>query len=199
MRSWFPLLLAVTAAHPASAQRTVRLALGGTWSSDLARDAVLDNTVLTLGVAPGGTVGVAVPITPNGSYRLVIEAGYSTSTLSASSDAGNAGNLSRVATISTVAMLDGAIHGALRWQAGGGLLFYRPAEKQGVFLDGGVRRYQLAGGMSWTHPLTPVLSLLILGRYSFHEFITPVLGARGYSSYQSIHRAGLQVGVERRF
>lgn len=199
MRLWPLLVLVIAMAHPVAAQRTVRVALGGTWSSDLARDAVLDNTVLKLAVAPGGLLGVAIPITPNGGYRLLIEAGYASASLSASSDAGNAGDLGRVATISTVAMLDGAIHGALRWQAGGGLLFYRPASKAGVFLDGGLRRYQVAGGMSWNHPITPSLSVLILGRYSFHEFITPILVSRGYSSYQSVHRAGLQVGVERRF
>lgn len=193
------MILAVAAIHPAGAQRTVRLALGVTRSSDLAHDATLDNTVLKLGLAPGATIGLGVPINSAGTYRVVLEASYGSSKMSVSDSTGSASELGSVATITTSAMLDGRVRGALRWQAGAGILFYRPAEHGGVFLEGGVRRYLLSGGMSWSRPLTPDLSLLVLGRYSFQEFITPTLVARGYSSYQTVHRLGIHAGIERRF
>ena len=199
MKRWLSLILAVAVMHRAGAQRTVHLALGLTRSSDLAHDATLDNTVLKLALAPGATIGLGWPINAAGTYRVIFEAGYGTSKMSASDSTGGTSDLGSVATITTSAMLDGRVRGALRWQAGAGILFYRPAEHSGVFLEGAVHRYLLSGGLSWTRPLTPDLSLLVLGRYSFQEFITPTLVARGYSSYQTVHRLGLHAGVERRF
>ena len=199
MRHWLPWILGLTLLHPAGAQRTMRLALGVTRSTDLARDAVLDNTALKLGLAPSATVGLAFPINAAGTYRLVMEAAYGTSKMTATDSTGGTSDLGSVATITVRAMLDGRVRGALRWQAGAGILFYRPASRSGVFLNGAPHRYLVTGGMSWTHPLTADLNLLLLGRYSFQEFITPILVTRGYSSYQSVHRLGLHVGVERRF
>ena len=193
------MILAVAILHPAGAQRTVRVALGMTRSGDLVHDATLDNTVLKLAIAPSATIGVALPINAAKTYRLVVEAAYGRSTMTATDSTGGSADLGAVTTITTSAMLDGRVHGALRWQAGAGILFYRPANQSGVFLDGPVRRYLISGGMSWTHPLTPDLSVLVLGRYSFQEFITPILVSRGYSSYQSVHRVGVHVGIERRF
>lgn len=199
MRPWLSVILGLTFLHPAGAQRTVRLALGATWTSDLTHDAILDNTVLKLAVAPSATVGVAFPVNAAGTYRLVMEAGYGTSKMTASDSTGGTSDLGSVATITTTAMVDGHLRGALRWQAGAGILFYRPASHSGVFLEGPVHRYVATGGLSWTRPITPDLNLLVLGRYSFQEFITPILVARGYSSYQTVHRLGLHLGVERRF
>ena len=199
MRSWLPVILGLTLFQPAGAQRTVRLTLGATRSSDLAHDAILDNTVLKLAVAPSATVGVAVPINAAGSYRLVMEAAYGTSKMTASDSTGGTSDLGSLATITTSAMVDGRLHEALRWQLGAGILFYRPASRSGVFLDGPTHRYLATAGVSWTRPITPGLDLLVLGRYSFQEFITPILVTRGYSSYQTVHRLGLHVGVERRF
>lgn len=192
-------MLGLTLLQPAGAQRTVRLALGVTRSSALAHDAILDNTVLKLALAPSATVGVAFPINAAGSYRLVMEAAYGTSKMTASDSTGGTSDLGSLATITTSAMVDGYLRGALRWQVGAGILFYRPANHSGVFLEGPIHRYLATGGMSWTHPITADLNLLVLGRYSFQEFITPILVARGYSSYQTVHRLGLHVGVERRF
>ena len=194
------MVLGLFLVRPVGAQRTARLTLGVTASTDLVQDATLDNTVLKLAPAPNATIGLALPINAAGTYRLVLEGGYGTSKMTAAdSNGGGRSDLGSVATITTTAMLDGAVRGQLRWQAGGGILFYRPASRSGVFLGGAVHRYLVTGGMSWTHPLTPDLSLLALGRYSFQEFTTPILLARGYSSYQSVHRLGIHVGVERRF
>lgn len=199
MRRWLPLILVVAVLHPAGAQRTVRLALGVTRSGDLVHDATLDNTVLKLALAPSATIGVALPINAAKTYRVLVEASYGSSKMSAADSTGGTSDLGSVATITTTAMVDGRVRGALRWQAGAGVLFYRPADQSGIFLQGAVHRYLVSGGMSWTHPLTPDLSVLVLGRYSFQEFITPILVARGYSSYRSVHRFGMHVGVERRF
>ena len=199
MRPWLPVILGLTLLHPAGAQRTVRLTLGATRSSDLAHDAILDNTVLKLAVAPSATIGVAVPINAAGSYRLVMEAAYGTSKMTAGDSNGGTSDLGSLATITTRAMVDGHLRGAVRWQVGAGMLFYRPANHSGVFLEGPTHRYLATAGMSWSRPITRGLDLLVLGRYSFQEFITPILVTRGYSSYQTVHRLGLHVGVERRF
>lgn len=199
MHRWLPILLLTATAHPAVAQRTVRFTIGATRSGDLVHDAVLDQSRLQLAVAPTATVGLALPINAASSYRVVLEAALGSSKLSASDANGGPTDLGRVTTIGTSATLDGRIDGPLRWQAGVGVLFYRPAISQGVFLAGGTSRYMVTGGLSWSHPLASRLDLLLLGRYAFHEFRTATLVSRGYSSYQSVHRIGLQVGLERRF
>lgn len=199
MRRRLILLLLVAAIHPAGAQRSVHLALGATRSADLVHDARLDNTALKLATAPTATLGVALPINASGSHRVVIEAGYGSSSMTATDSRAGASDLGRVATLSALAMLDGKLTGVLRWQAGVGVLVYQPSTKGGVFLSGGTHRYLVGGGLSYSRPLTKALDLLVLGRYSFHEFTTPTLVERGYSSYQSVHRVSVLVGVERRF
>src|SRR3990172_9705055 len=117
MKRWLSLILALAVMHRAGAQRTVHLALGLTRSSDLAHDATLDNTVLKLALAPGATIGLGWPINAAGTFRVIFEAGYGTSKMSASDSTGGTSDLGSVATITTSAMLDGRVRGALRSQA----------------------------------------------------------------------------------
>ena len=77
---------------------------------------------------------------------------YARSPLNVISTTGTNGNdqLAPVATVTTLLLAEGAVRGALRWQVGGGAMFYRPTERQGVFQDGGTQRWMLAGGLVWT-------------------------------------------------
>lgn len=194
------LLLLGTSVVPARAQVTGRLALGASKSTRLLRDNVLDNTELTLGVAPTATAGLAFPLSRTGPYRVVFEGSYSRATLSVTDDSMTGRvELQKVGLIGVGMMLDGPLGRGLRWQAGAGVLWYRPSERQGVFAANAPTRYQLTGGLSWARPIRGPLSLLAMARYSFHEFTTASLVDRGYSSTEGIHRLGLQLGLERRF
>ncbi len=88
--------------------------------------------------------------------------------------------------------------GALRWQVGGGAIFYQPSENQGVFLDGPTQRWLLAGGIVFSHPLSGHLKLIVSGRVDAHSFTTDVTRcARLLAGSQGVQRFGLRVGLEK--
>lgn len=196
----FPTFLLAAAAWtaPLAGQAAVRLSAGATYSSALIDDGVL-STRLRPAIAPTVGLGIAVP-TGKGPYRLVAEVSYARSVLNVISTTGTNGNdqLAPVATVTTLLLAEGAVRDALRWQVGGGAVFYRPTERQGVFQGGGTQRWMLAGGIVWDHHLTKTMDLLVTGRVDAHTFSTDVLQARGYALSQSVQRLGLLVGVSRR-
>lgn len=192
------LLLAIAAwTAPLAGQATVRLTAGASYSSVLIDDGVL-STKLRLAIAPTVGLGVSYP-TGKGPYRVLAEVSYARSPLNViTTDNVSHDQLAAVATVTTLVLAEGAVQGALRWQVGGGAVFYRPTERQGVFQNGGTRRWVIAAGLAWTHPLTAAMDLLITVRLDSHSFSTDVLRARGYGSGQSVQRVGLLFGVNRR-
>jgi hypothetical protein len=196
----FPTLLlaAVAWTAPLAAQSALRLSAGATYSSALIDDGVL-STKLRPAIAPTVGLGIAIP-TGKGPYRVVAEVSYARSALKVISTTGTGDNdqLAAVATVTALILAEGALRGAFRWQVGGGAVFYRPTERQGVFQIGGRRRWMLAGGVVWRHPLTATMDLLVTGRVDAHAFSTDVLQARGYGESQSVQRFGLLLGVSRR-
>lgn len=198
MRSLLVAVAIGVGAAPLAAQTSGQLSLGLTASGALVTDGVLRVTLRPT-IAP--TIGIAFAIpTGKGPYRALIEAHYARSSLHANDmDFGTTDNIGSLTTIDALIMAEGPVTGALRWQAGGGAIFYRPAENQGVFLDGPTRRWLLAGGVVWTHPLSPGMRLVVTGRVDSHTFTTDILQARNYAGTQGVQRFGLHVGVERIF
>jgi hypothetical protein len=189
------LALGICAAAPLAAQTGLQFTAGATASGTLVSDGVL-HTKLKPGVAPTAGIGIALP-TGKGPYRVRLEAHYSSSTINVTSSDGTTDRLSSVAVIDAVAMAEGPIARSLRWQLGGGAIFYRPSENQGVFLDGPVQRWLVAGGVIYSQALTPRLNLLVNGRIDAHSFTTDVLVARDYAGSQGVERFVLLLGLER--
>jgi len=177
------------------AQAGVQVTAGVTSSGVLVNDGVL-LTKLQPAMAP--TVGLAVALpTGKGPYRVRLEAHISRSNLNAIPSGATADNLGTLTTIDALVMAEGPLTGKLKWQVGGGALFYRPPSNQGVFLDGPVHRWLVAGGLVFSHRLTPQFTLLVNGRVDAHSFVTNVLQARDYAGSQGVRRFALTVGVER--
>jgi hypothetical protein len=198
MRSFFAaMVISVGAAHLA-AQTAVQLTAGLTSSGTLVTDGVLGKT-LQPAIAPTVGLTIAIP-TGKGGYRALLEAHYATSSLQVTDvDSKVTSDYGSLATIDALLMAEGPLVGQLRWQVGGGAIFYRPSANQGVFLDGPVQRWLVAGGLTWAHNLSPTMRLLVQGRVDSHTFTTDILVARGYAGSQGVRRFGLQVGVERTF
>ena len=185
-------------AMPLAAQTSVQLSAGVKASGALVTDGVLRETLRPT-IAPSFGIAIAIP-TGSGPYRALIEAHYSRSTLRVTnSDRKEMDDIGTLATIDAVVMADGPITGKLRWQVGGGAIFYRPTDNQGVFLDGPVQRWLLAGGVTWSRELSPQMRLLVSARVDSHTFTTDILVARNYAGTQGVQRGGLHVGVERKF
>ncbi len=193
MRLTLMLLLALPAAAPA--QTLVRVSGGVTASSRLLEDFLDGPITVTQAVMP--TVAVQVSHTLQSGYRLGVEARVASGATEVN-DNGVTDDLGTVRTISVMALADGPVRGAVRWQAGVGTLLYRPSEEIGIWSRGGASRWLVGGGLTWTRPLGSV-DLVVGGRYDFHPFATPRLDADGYGSYQAVHRVGLTLGLERGF
>jgi hypothetical protein len=189
--------LGILAAAPLSAQVTGRLSAGVTSSSSIVVDGTL-NTKLRPALAPTVTAAFSIP-TGKGPYRATVEASYSRSRLNVTDADSIHDQLASVGTATTELLVDGPIRGELHWQAGGGMIFYLPSERQGVFQDGGTHRWIVGGGLILTHPLTATMDLTITGRVDTHNFTTAVLQARDFGIAQSVQRVALLVGVNRRF
>lgn len=186
----------LAAAGIACAQSTVRLSAGASLSTPLVRDQLGGPITLKPGIAP--TIAIAVTHPVGLGYRLMLEGQFSTSKLEVT-DRGAKDDLGTLRTIGALLLLDGPISGALHWQAGGGALAYRPADKLGVFADDSPTRWLLAAGANWARPLTANLNLLLTARYDYSTFTTKRLDRVGYSQFTTVQRVGLFAGVERRF
>jgi hypothetical protein len=194
MRLTLALLLALPAAAPA--QTLVRISAGVTASSHLVKD-FLGGPITVEQAVPLPTVALQLSHTLPSGYRLGVE-GRLTSGTTKVSDNGTTEDLGTVRALSVMALADGPIRGALRWQAGVGSILYRPIEETGIWSRGGASRWLVGGGLTWTRPLGSV-DLVVGGRYDFHPFTTPRLDDDGYAGYQAVHRVGLTLGLERGF
>lgn len=194
MRLTLTLLLVLPAVAPA--QTLARLSAGVTGSTVLVEDFRGGPIAVEQGV-PLPTLALQLSHTLPSGYRLGLE-GRVTSGTTEVTDNGASADLGTLRTISVMALAEGPIRGAFRWQAGLGTILYRPAEEIGIWSRGGASRWLVGGGLTWTRPLGSV-DLVVGGRYDFHPFTTPRLDADGFAGYQAVHRAGLTVGLERGF
>lgn len=186
-------------ARPANGQLAVSLTGGAFASSALVKDGVL-NTTLQPAIAPSIGVGIALPLSVRSSYRLLLQTDVSRSAVNVTDNNSNeTGELTTATTVDAALMVEGVLRDEIRWEVGGGALFYLPSDRVGVFQSGSTRCWLLAAGLTWHHPLSPGTSLLIAARVDGHEFSTDELRLRGYARSQSVERFGLHVGVERSF
>lgn len=197
MRFVVSLLGVVLYAIPVTAQRSVTLTAGALSSTALLNDGVAH---ATLRPATAPTVGIAVALpTGKGPYQVAISAHYTRSTLNARPTGGPDDALFTLATIDALVLLQGPLVAGLRWQAGGGAIFYRPSESQSAFVDGGVQRWIVAAGAVWRHAVGRRMNLVVDGRVDAHTFTTDVLVARNYAGSQGVRRFSLQFGLEQLF
>jgi hypothetical protein len=179
-----------------TAQTRVRVSAGVTASSTLVND-VVGGPVTVEQAVPLPTVALQLAHTLSSGYRLGVEGRFTSGAVEVTDNAVT-DELGTVRTLSVMALADGPIRGALRWQAGVGAMLYRPTEEVGIWSRGGASRWLVGGGVTWTRPLGS-LDLVVGGRYDFHPFTTPRLDADGYGGYQAVHRVGLTLGIERGF
>lgn len=199
MRLPLLVVLAVAASPlPASAQLSLRLGAGATLGHSLVSKATLYDDVVSLktGVAPSFIVGVGYPIAPR--YQLVAEARLASSSLTATTEAGES-DLGSLRTTSVALLAEGPLPYHFRFQVGGGLIKYSPAEAAGVFADDAPMKPMVTAGLGWVRTLRPGLDLTAGARWDLHEFTTDALQRRGWSLAQRVHRLAITVGIARGF
>jgi hypothetical protein len=191
------LLLLAACVSTVAAQRTVALSAGMVTSSALLVDGV---ALASLRPSIGPSVGLALALpTGKGPYRVRLEGHYTRATLNATTDAGGTRGLFPLTTIDALLLAEGPLFGSLRWQVGGGAIFYRPSKNQSAFVAGPVRRWLVTAGAIYSHPICDRLDLFVDGRVDGHTFTTDLLIARGYAGSQGVRRSSLSVGLARTF
>ncbi|MEO5824505.1 MAG: hypothetical protein ABIR59_01310 [Gemmatimonadales bacterium] len=194
----FPSLLVIGAlvVAPIGAQTTARLTVGGTLGTALASDQLGGPVSLGTGVPVTAALSVAHPI--GAGYRALAEVRGGRGALRADNN-GESSTIPGLTTVGLMLLVDGPLAHRVRWELGAGFLSYRPAELSGAFSKGGPTPWLLGAGLNWSRPLSESFDLVANGRYDFHQFRSRQLDSRGYTQYQSVHRIGLGVGIERSF
>lgn len=194
----FPALIIIGAlvVSPLGAQTTARLTVGGTIGTSLVTDQLGGPVSLGSGVPITAAISLAHPIGMTYRARLEVRAGRGA--LHAESN-GETSTIPALTTVGVMLLVDGPLANRVRWEVGAGVMNYRPSEQSGVFSQGGPTPWMLGAGLSWTRPLAGSFDLVANGRYDFHQFRSRQLDSRGYTQYESVHRVGLGVGIERSF
>jgi len=196
-RYLLPVFAVLSLTGEARAQTSARITAGVTRGTDLVRDELGGPISLGTGMPPTITVAIAHPI--GAKYRVMMEGRVARGHVNVD-DAGERSDLESLTTIGAMLLIDGPFAGAFRWEVGAGVISYRPAERRGVFSEGGPSPWLLGAGLSWSRAIgRGGLQLLANARYDFHQFQTSQLEARGYSQYRTVHRIGLGIGIERGF
>ncbi len=153
---------------------------------------------LTGTIGPVGALSVAFPIPT--AYRLRFAAELTSLQLDVHDrDEDERYRFGALRTLNLLALAEGHLPAGLSWQAGVGQIIYLPADRVGIFQDGGPARWLLAAGMTKTFPVGDRLDLSLNARYDYHQFITTTLRERGFSQFQTVHRLTLGLGIERVF
>ena len=195
MRNRLALLLLLIPA-PATSQAFVRVSAGVTASTDFVKDFLGEPLAARQSMAPTGAALVGWRFARG--IRFGVEARYAMGTWEIVEE-NFTDDLGSLKTLNLALFADGPITGALRWEVVAGVLRYMPEREIGVFGSGAPSPWTAGGGVSWSRPLNGALTLVVSGRYDYHGFNTKRLDAEGYASRQSVHRAGLLLGVERGF
>jgi hypothetical protein len=169
--------------------------LGAVGAGDLLHDVIVNEITVQQSIAPMLAVGASLPIGPKG-YRAGLE-GTLASGKFHSSEAGSETDLGTLRTGSLMLNLEGPLLSQLRWRAGLGILPYWPAEKEGIFREGGEIRFLTGAGVDYRWPVMTKWDLMTSLRYDWHRFTTDELELRGFSQTQGVSRISLSVGLSR--
>jgi hypothetical protein len=188
------LVLATVPVSVAQSQTDYYARLGLTFSTDLLRDEVFQPIEARQSLAPTLVLGASLPIAPT--YRAGLE-GALTSSGYHSREANQNSDLGTIRSGSLLLGLEGPIWRWLHWQAGAGVIRYWPAERTGIFLQGGSTRFLAGAGVDYRPPLLTKWDLMVSLRYDFHRFTTDELVTRGFTGSQGVQRVSASIGLAR--
>jgi hypothetical protein len=168
--------------------------LGATASSTLLRDALVQEIKVRQSIAPTLILGASLPFAPT--FRAGLEAALTSGGYHSTEQNVESG-LGTLRTGSLLLNLEGPVASQVSWRAGVGLITYWPADRQGIFLQGGTTRFLAGAGIDYLHPALSSWDLMISLRYDFHRFTTDELSARGFGGSQGVQRLSASVGLAR--
>jgi hypothetical protein len=168
--------------------------LGATASTTLLRDALVQEIKVRQSIAPTLVLGASLPFAPT--FRAGVEAALTSGGYHSTEQNVESG-LGTLRTGSLLLNLEGPVASQVNWRAGVGLITYWPADRQGIFLQGGTTRFLVGAGIDYLRPALSSWDLMISLRYDFHRFTTDELSARGFGGSQGVQRVSASVGLAR--
>ena len=189
-------LLATLSAFPVTrltGQVSIAIAAGARYTTRLVHDRIVTPFDVRAGLAPAFSVSASLPLDPP--WRLAGVLDVSSSNV-ARYDAG--GGTAPITGLTTVSLGLGLARPLKPWLDGRlvlGAIKYFPADRVGLFQDGGP--FFPFGQLTFdaAPPFGARLGLALELRYDIHKFTTPALRAEGFISSQVIHRVALGVRV----
>jgi hypothetical protein len=172
-----------------TAQVRVDVTAGARYTTRLVHDRIVTSFDVRAGVAPALSVSASLPLDPP--WRLAAVLDLSTSTV-ARYDAG--GGTAPITGVTTISLGLGLARPLKPWLDGRvvlGAIKYVPAERTGLFQDGGP--FFPFGQLTFdaAPPFAARRGLALELRYDLHKFTTPALRDEGFISSRVIHRVAL--------
>lgn len=188
-------LLVPAGASGLHAQTEFYARVGAVGASNLLRDVIVNEITVRQSIAPMIALGVSLPMARRG-YRVGLEGTLSSGKFH-SSTSGSDTDLGTLRTATLLLNLAGPLFPDFRWRVGLGGIQYWPADKEGIFLSGGTRRFLAGAGVEYHRPVLAKWDLMSSLNYDFHRFTTQTLKDRGFSQTQAVSRISLSVGLSR--
>ena len=181
----------------ASAQIRVDITAGARYTTRLVHDVIVTPFDVRAAVAPALAVSASLPLDPP--WRLAGVLDLSESTVGRYDAGGGTAPITGVTTVTLGLGLARPLKPWLDGRVALGVIKYFPAQRTGLFQDGGP--FFPFGQLAFdaAPPFAARLGLALELRYDIHKFTTPALRDEGFTASRVIHRValGIRVAVRR--
>jgi len=175
-----------------SAQASLSASLGPRYSSTLVHDSIVSPFDIRLGISPALTLAVALPLEAPWTADVTLDASYGA--VSRHDQSGTVAPITHVTILTLGVALRRDLRHGFSASAGAGLLAYLPAERIGIFRDGGGPVVPMGtAALGYSPPLAVRRGLALEARYDLHGFLTPALRTEGFVNSTVVHRVALAV------
>jgi hypothetical protein len=173
-------------------QVSLSASLGARYTTTLTHDSIVSPFDVRLGIAPALTVVVGLPLETPWTADGVLDLSYGL--VSRHDQGGSAAAITHVTILTLGVALRRDLRHGFSASAGAGLLAYLPAERIGIFRDGGGPVVPMGtAAVGYSPPFAAQHGLTLEARYDLHGFLTPALRAEGFVNSTVVHRVALAV------
>jgi hypothetical protein len=175
-----------------AAQVSLSASLGARVTTTLAHDSIVAPFDVRLGIAPALTVVAGLPLEAPWTADGVLDVSYGL--VSRHDQGGGVAAITHVTILTIGVALRRDLRHGVSAAAGAGLLAYLPAERIGIFRDGGGPVVPMGtAALGYSPPIAARRGLTLEARYDLHGFLTPALRTEGFVHSTVVHRVALVV------
>jgi hypothetical protein len=193
-------LLALLAAMPPAhlpAQASLTVSLGARYTTTLVHDSIVTPFDVRAGIAPTLTFGAVLPLQAPWTAAASLDLSYGG--VSRHDRDGTVVPIAHATTLAVTVGLRRQLRHGFTATVGAGLLAYLPADRLGIFRDGGGPVVPVGGAaLEYSPPVAARHGLALEARYDLHGFLTPALRSEGFINSRVVHRFALALSYRLR-